>query len=180
MRKDKEVLAAFLKNPNKWLHLRELSRLVKVSAPTAKKEAELLFKKEILEKRNESLLLQYRANIESRSFKKIKIAENIELIEKSGIISFLEKELKAEAIILFGSLAKGENVDSSDIDIFALVAKKLDEAPADLSSFEKKFGREIQLFALSKREFDALKRENPQLCNNIINGRLLFGYLEAF
>ena len=72
--------------------------------------------------------------------------------------------------MLFGSFQRGEDVEDSDIDLF-VEACKMD---LDLNSYEKKLNRKIQIHF--RKCFGKLPEE---LKNNIINGIVLYGYLEA-
>ena len=85
------------------------------------------------------------------------------------LIEFLESELYFDSVILFGSLSKLEATKDSDIDL-AVFSKSKNEL--DLSKFEKKLGREIQIFV-----FEDLGKVNKELRNNIMNGYKLEGWL---
>ena len=86
------------------------------------------------------------------------------------LIKFFGDELYGNSIVLFGSLSKLEVTKDSDVDIVVFGGLKKD---IDLSKFEKKLGREVQLFV-----FESLGKVNKELKNNIINGYVLGGYLE--
>src|SRR3989344_2949318 len=76
----------------------------------------------------------------------------------------INKELVNPTIILFGSFAKAEINENSDIDlaIFTISNKKI-----ELQKFERKLNRKIQVFLFKDR--NTLK-ENEELLNNILNG----------
>ena len=94
------------------------------------------------------------------------------------MVEFIENELNyPEAIVLFGSYAKGENKKGSDIDLFILSESK---NKLDLNDFEKKLDTEIQVFLHNRKDFEQMKVDNKELLNNIINGIKLSGFLEVF
>ncbi len=70
-------------------------------------------------------------------------------------------------IILFGSFRKGESVKGSDIDLFIESSKKIE---LNLNKFEKKLSHDLQLFI----EED-IKKLQPRLLNNVVNGIKLYG-----
>ena len=72
---------------------------------------------------------------------------------------------------MFGSYRRGEDVESSDIDIFVECA----DEPVNVAQFEKKLGRKIELHF--KEDFTAYSKE---LKNNLINGIVLSGFLEGY
>ena len=108
-----------------------------------------------------------------RAFLLEKKLYNLRSLYSSGLVDFLVQELSNPAIILFGSYARGEDVETSDIDIFIETTQK--EIPS-LVKFEKKLQRKTQLFKYK----DISKVENKELSNNIINGITLNGFLEVF
>lgn len=77
--------------------------------------------------------------------------------------------LHPQAIILFGSGAKGEYVQKSDIDLFVLSSEK----QVDVVKYELKLKRKINI--LLKDNYNQL---SPELFNNIINGYKLKGYIK--
>ena len=81
----------------------------------------------------------------------------------------IEKEFVSPVIILFGSFAKTEVSKNSDIDIavFSVSKKKI-----NLKKYEKKYGREIQLFVFKDRK---KLEKNEDLLNNILNGFIVSG-----
>ena len=100
----------------------------------------------------------------------MKISHNlIYELNKSGLIEYLWQGLSPQAIILYGSYAKGEAIESSDIDIFIIGKEK----EINLDEFEKKLGKNIHLI------FDPDTKHIPkELMNNLANGVILKGYLK--
>lgn len=88
-----------------------------------------------------------------------------------NLIEFLKKEFMPNCIILFGSFARGEDIEDSDIDLFLECKKK----NINLSKFEKQLNRKIQLHFN-----DNFKQYAKELKNNIINGIILDGYIEGY
>ncbi len=94
----------------------------------------------------------------------------IKKMAEAGLIDYLDEELAASAIILFGSFRKGESVKESDIDIFVECAR---EKELDLTKFEKLLGHKTQLFTRTK-----ITQLPPHLLNNVVNGIKLKGYFK--
>lgn len=175
---DTNTLKPFLENPNREYHPRELSRLLKISPTTAGKFLESLKKQNYLLKRKERGHLLYRANTDNEAYRDLKTHYNITKIKKSGLVDHLISEYNyPKTIILFGSYAKAENTPESDIDLF--IASEITKEP-NLKKFEKKLGCEIQLFCANKKKFNQMKENSKELLNNILNGKILYGYIEAF
>lgn len=172
-----DVLKLFLENPQVKYHIREVARLLKISPMTARKELIKLSKKGLLTAKKERMYIVYSADTESEEFRLNAMFYMIKKLHNTGVLSCIEIELKPEAIVLFGSVAKGEYSPKSDIDIFVIseIKKKI-----NLEKFEIKLGRKIQLFIYTYKEFESMKSRNKELLNNILNGIVLSGHLEVF
>lgn len=165
------VLKLFLDSPTDEFRLREISRITKISSPSVVNylkefEKERLIKK--IEKRGVPFYKSERDNSQFIANKKISIFFEL---NNCGLIDFLWEKVSPEAIVLYGSFAKGESIENSDIDLFVLGPEK----NLDLRDFEKQLNKKIHL--LFKKSFKEIPNE---LKNNIINGVILKGYLRAF
>src|SRR3989338_8671485 len=90
-------------------------------------------------------------------------------IKTSGLLQELQEKCMPESIILFGSAARGEDTELSDIDIY--VAAKKSAIKAD--KYEKILQRKVNV--LFEEHFKSLSRE---LRNNLLNGVILYGYVK--
>ena len=172
------MLEYFIKEPEKEFYIRELAKLIKKSPTTTSKYLDEFGKKGILNSRRKFNHLLYKANNENAYFKNLKLLYNLNKLRSSGFIEYLVEEYNhPEAIVLFGSFAKAEDIPGSDIDILIVTPLKKEIA---LSAFETKLGRKVQLFIHSQADIERMKTKNKELLNNFINGIVLAGYLEIF
>jgi len=173
-----KILDIFLDEPEKEFHVRQISKIVKKSPTTVSKYLKAYEKEGILRVEGKFNHLFFRANSESLNFKQLKKNKNILQIYNSGIINYLEAKLNhPEAIVLFGSFAKGDSIKKSDIDLFIISPSKKE---IDVSEYEKILNHPIQMQVYSKKEIENLKLKNKELLNNIANGIILYGYWEMF
>lgn len=171
----KEILSYFFEEPNKEFYVREIANLLKKSPTTISKYLNQFMKQGILVSESKFGHLFFRAS-ENQKFKQEKLNFNLEKIRDSGILDFFEKELNyPDAIIVFGSFAKAENGKNSDLDFLVVTPVKKD---LNFEKFEKKLGRNVQVFLYSKKQLSNLK--NKELLNSFINGIVLKGYMEVF
>ncbi len=165
----------FFVNPTKKNYLMDISRNIGLAHTSVKKNLDKLVKLELItesvEKRGGRKFPLYRANLDNKTFKKYKIIYNISSILESKLIEFIEEKLMPKSIVLFGSYQRGEDIENSDIDIFIECKKE----ELDISSFEKKLGRKIELHF--NNNFNSYPKE---LKNNIVNGMVLSGFLEGY
>jgi len=170
------LLKYFVKEPERKFYVRELAKLTKKSPTTISKHLSTFRSKNLLISRREYNHLLFKANTENPLFKTIKLYYNLRNLREIGLIDYLNKEFNhPEAIILFGSFARAEDIPKSDIDILIITQIK---RHINLSTFEKKLEHKIQLFLYSKKEINKMKFKNKELINNFVNGIILEGYWE--
>ena len=165
----------FFISPTTPHYLMDISRKARLAHTSVKNNIDELIKQGIItksiEKKASRKFPLYKANRENRLFKKYKLLYNITYIFESGIIEFIEEKLSPKSIILFGSYQKGEDTETSDIDLFI----ECKQEKLSLEKFEKILNRKLQL------HFNPNFKSYPkELKNNIINGITLFGYLEGY
>jgi len=170
-----KTLEVFFDNPMKEHYLMDISRSLGIAHTSIKKNLVHLIKlgliTEKIIKRGKRKFPVFKSNIENKYFKKYKIISNLSILSESGLIEYLEEKLFPKVIVLFGSYRRGEDIADSDIDLFVECKKE----ELNLSLFEKKLKRKIQLHF--KEDFNSFPKE---LKNNIINGIVLYGFLEGY
>jgi len=169
------TLEVFFLEPSKEHYLMDISRKTNIAHPSIKKNLSVLLKSKIIkkeiQKKGSRKFPIFKALIDNKEFKTLKMIYNIKSIYKSGLSNFLKGELFPKCIILFGSYRRGEDFEDSDIDIFI----ECKEEKLDLTHFEKILKRKIQLHF--KNNFSDYSKE---LKNNIINGIVFEGFLEGY
>ena len=163
----------FFVNPNAKLRVREIERTLKLPLPSIIRYCKDLEKESILTTIKIGNVNLYTADRSSEKYLLEKKLYNIKKIYESGLVNYLRQELSNPSIILFGSFAKGEDTEESDIDLYIETLSKKD---INIEKFEKLLKRRIQLF----RHKNINEVSNIHLANNIINGFLLNGFLEIF
>ena len=162
----------FFLNPTTKLRVREIERILKLPLPSVIRHCKELEKEEILTTDKIGSVTFYTAS-RSETYLLEKKLYNIKQIYKFGLINYLKIELSNPAIVIFGSYAKGEDTEDSDIDLYIETPSK---KQVNFERFEKLLKRKIQVF-----QHKNLKGiTNPHLANNIINGITLNSYIEVF
>ncbi|HLD02403.1 MAG TPA: nucleotidyltransferase domain-containing protein [Candidatus Nanoarchaeia archaeon] len=165
-----KLLEQFFDCPRKSFHIREISRKISLALISVINHLDALCKEGLVLKEKGTIYNVFKANRENPKFKLLKQQNIIWRIHTSGFISSIEETTHPTCIILFGSASRGEDTDQSDIDIF-IQAK---ESPIPLAKYEKSLNRKINL--LFEPDLKTLSKE---LLNNLINGKILSGYLKA-
>ncbi|MBI5397891.1 nucleotidyltransferase domain-containing protein [Candidatus Woesearchaeota archaeon] len=169
------VAKVFFDEPTRQHYLIEVSKKANLAHTSTKSHIITLKKNglitETTERKGKRNFPIYQANLNSKKYRDIKKIYNQLAIQQSGIIDHLKEKTAPRTIILFGSYRKGEDTEESDIDLF-IEAKK---ESINLTKYEKTLGKKIQLHFS-----EDFKRCPKELKNNIANGIVLQGYLEAF
>jgi uncharacterized protein len=170
-----KVLNFFLENPYEEVYLRELAKMLNLSPSAVKKYVDLLVKENLAIDGKRANLRLLKANHDDLFYKHLKIAFNVKSLSTSGLIEFIEKEVtNISSIVLFGSMARGENDDKSDIDILVVGKHKL----LKLNNFEKNLNRNISVHIFSWSEWKKKSNTDQGFYYDIIvHGIPLYGEL---
>ncbi len=168
------VARVFFDEPAKAHSLREIARKAGIAHTALKSHINVLRRNGVIAEKREKIGKRiwpiYKAAFESDSYKLYRKLDMIYRLHSSGFVSYLERTYQPDCIVLFGSAARGEDAEDSDIDIFLQASDR----EVALSRFESALKRKIQLHI--KPRF----RQYPdELRNNIANGIVLYGFLEA-
>lgn len=164
-----KILRVFFDSPTKNFQLREISRMIGIGLPSVISHIKKLEKEGFVKKEKKGVYGSYSAKKEEK-FKLYKRNDILVRLQECGLIDFIADEVQPNVVVLFGSAARGEDIEGSDIDLFVLAK----EVKLDLSRFENKLKRKIKIFFE-----DEIKEVPNELLNNIINGIKLYGYLKV-
>lgn len=164
------LLKIFLFSPTESFRLRQLSRLCGFSIPAVMNYLSEFEKTGLISKIIKEKIPFYKANLHNESFSFYQKLSILYEIQNSGLSFFLWEKLAPEAIILYGSFAKGEANEQSDLDIFIIGKEK----SLDVSFYEKKIGKQIHLMFE-----ESANKISKGLKNNLINGIVIKGYFKA-
>ncbi len=170
--KDK-IKGYFLTNPTSKMRVRQIERELGLPLPSVIRYCKELERERILKGEKISNIHLYSADRSSKRYLAEKRLFNLSLIVECGLVDYLIDEYSNPVIVLFGSYSRGEDIESSDVDLYVQTPSKKE---IKMEKFEKILGRNIQLFIYS----DLRQVKNVHLINNILNGVTLNGFLEAF
>jgi len=163
-----KALRYFVENPYTEIYLREFGRKLKISPNSAQRFLNLFLNQGLINDFRKGNLRFFKANIESPSFRQVKIAFSVKKIEDSGLINLLRKS-GATHLILFGSSAEGKDDLNSDLDlvIIAISKKKCEEA---IFLAQKNLDSEISYHIFSWDEWVRQAEQNKAFYKDIIYG----------
>lgn len=161
----------YFENPTARLRVRELERALKLPLPSVIRYCKELEKEGILARYVIGTTVYYTAS-RSEKYCFAKKLYNLQRLQESGLVRYLKEELSNPPIVLFGSFARGEDTEESDIDLYVECSTKKE---LKLEKYEKKLRREVNIL-----QSNSLKSISAHLANNIINGITLNNQLEVY
>lgn len=172
--KQLKVLELFIKNPYSKYYLREAARMLKISPMTVKRSLDLLAGERLLVKEKFKNQILFRANMDSPALRHLKAAYNLAWLEKKGIVKHLMGIVPGlSSLVLYGSFAKGENDEKSDIDLLAISFAKSKAGPINMKDI---LGRESSLIILTPAEWKEQAKNNRAFYMDVITeGIVLLG-----
>ena len=172
MFKELNILRLFFEEPYREYNVREVASRLRIAPATASKHLKLFAKKGLLHYHQERMLDLYKANVESTSYRDLKIYYTITKIRQSGLITAFDAFYIKPTIILFGSAAHGYDTPESDFDL-VVISEKTKDFP-EKEFYRKKLGRELQIFLVKNLK----ELRNEHLINNVLSGILLQGEIK--
>lgn len=176
-----KILWLYAGNYRRTLHLRGIARETNIDVKAIQLQLKRLEKINVLSSSLKGRNKEYYLNLSNLLTKYYMI-----LAEAFASISHLEKNfpikrLIAEignqiegTIILFGSFAKGEMTEESDVDLFVLTEKKFDTSI--IGAAGTLINREVSVKTLSKKEFlEGLMTNDPLMMEVTLNHIVLKG-----
>ncbi len=156
----KKIILLFMYNPDKSYYLRQISRLIGVSAGNAQQELKKLKDSGLLTKERKGNLVYFKINKKNPLFNDFK-----NIVDKTiGLKNILKEELEKvrgiDFAFLFGSYVKGDFSPDSDIDLYVIgdiSEKKLYQL---IRKVEEKIYREISYHLATRGEFQKKIRES--------------------
>lgn len=171
------ILHWFFAYPTKEITLTELTTNIKVSKTTANRIVKNLAKSGFLSIKPIGNLWRITCNQHHPFNVEKKVPYHLQLIYASKVIDEIKKNIPpAKSITLFGSYRKGDDIETSDLDLAVEVigneeTKIMPAGVVPQLGYRKNVKVNILLFNRSKVDLN--------LFANIANGIVLYGFLEA-
>ena len=167
------VLKFFLEHPYTSYYLRESARLLKMDPMTVKRALDVLVADSLLLRTKEKNQILYKANMENPAFRHLKISYNLSWLQKKEVSDFLIHHMNTvSSILLFGSYAKGENDEQSDIDFLVISLSK----HSPIAELAKLLKHDVNLLSFTPAEWSQQAKTNKAFYLDVIlDGIVLYG-----
>jgi len=169
-----ELLALYFTNPDKKYYLRELERILNFSVGNIRRELIKLESTGLFLSENKGNLVYYYLNQSYPLFEELKSI----IFKTSGapkmLQNILEKFNSISQAFIYGSFAKGEEKEGSDIDLLIIGEVNEDKLIEVISKLERKLQREINYTIYRKEDFKKKKEEGNPFILDILNEKKIF------
>lgn len=163
------VLEVFAMEPMRIHYIKEIAKKIGLAPTSVKLHIKYLLKTRVILKKKGEIFRGYIADRDNADFMFYKKIINLIRLKESGLLEFIAESLFPQAIVLYGSYAKGDDVEGSDIDLLIITKTK---GKIKTGKFEMILKRKIHIMA--EESLGSLSKE---LRAEIINGIVLQGYL---
>jgi predicted nucleotidyltransferase len=147
-----KILEFFMDNPSKEFYDSEIRKKLKIAKASSIKWLRVMTEYEYISKRTSGRMILYRLKTDNVLMKELK---------RLKLISFLIPEFKKMnevEVYLYGSGARGEDREESDIDF--LVIGKRPELIELIGNIEKKLNRRVKISSFSHLEWSKMSRKD--------------------
>ncbi len=169
------VLAATLTRPEKWWYLSELAEFLHTRPSSLQRELFSLEESGILQQRKDGRRTYFKAETRSPIFRELR-----SIFEKTvGLIPILRIALqpfgeKIAFAFVYGSIARGEERATSDVDFMVIGDIGLAALAPSLRKAEKRLGREVNVTNYSVDEFRKKVADGDHFLTTVLKGSLQF------
>ena len=145
----------------------DVSRILNVSKGFVSKFFSLLSKERILKKSKKKYVV-----LDNLKVRQLRILFNLRIFADFNF----RKYPFIRGAGIYGSCAKGENTEDSDIDIWVKIDKKDERELAKVTGSLKKISGKISPLYLSEEKLEVLRNEDPSFYSSVVHGSIrLYG-----
>jgi len=169
------ILSAVLLRPDKWWYLTDLAKHLGVSPSSLQRELVSLVNGDLLISRRDGKRVYYKINQDCP------IVEELQTIfvKTSGIADVIKSCLnrfggKIEIAFVYGSVARTEELSTSDVDLMIIGDVGLADLVPDLRRAEKDLGREVNPTIYSSEEFLRRHKEGDSFISTVLSDQKIF------
>lgn len=145
------------------ISVNKIANQLKLSKGLVSKYLDLLVKQGIAKRTNGKFLIN-----DSALVKGIRILLNLWNIN----INIFKKYQFVKSVGLYGSCAKGENSDESDVDLWIKIDEIDEEKLASLSSELRKRIKNVKILFLTNEKIEKMKKEDPMFYHSLVFGSI--------
>jgi predicted nucleotidyltransferase len=169
------VLALLYGHPSETYYLREIARISGTGLGAAQREMAQLTAAGIIVRRVSGRQVYFQANPKSSIFADLR---NI-VVKTFGVADLLRSALdgladRVRVAFVYGSVARGQENESSDVDVMVIGAATFSEIVSALAPCQEKLGREINPTVYPVQEFRSRLSQKHPFLREVLRQNKLF------
>jgi len=169
------VLALLYGAPGESFFIRQIGRQVETSVGTVRRELTLLADKGLIKRSAVGNQVFYQANQEHPDFPELRAL----LAKTAGVFPMLRAalaplSLRISVAFVYGSVARGEDKATSDIDLMVVGAVSLDDVLDAVGPLEKQLGRPVNPTIYSPADLTARLRSGNHFLQSLRKSKKAF------
>ena len=168
--KEENILGLFFNNPTREWHFEEIIKEAKITRSKADKWLKRFIEEGLIRRVKErGKMPYYLSSYDAATYKNRKKLFALNKLYSSGFLNHLASLPKAKTVIIFGSFARSDWYNNSDIDLFVYGEPE----GLKLAEYEMKLKRDVQVFTCRNQK--ELHKFGEGLLRNIIKGNIVKG-----
>src|SRR3989344_4529073 len=168
-----KILSMLILNSDREFYIKEVADSLRLSYGLVHRELENLKKINIITERHKGKLRHFKINKSSPIYPEIRSL----ILKTEGLGNVIGEVLRKindiKYALIFGSFAKGTEVEKSDIDLLIIGDAKEEQIIESIRKAEKKLGRDTNYILWSERELAKKSKEKHHLIADIAKGPLI-------
>ena len=171
-----KVVELIFNKPNTTFHIRMLEKETGFSTTAVTSSVHELEVFNIVTVEKGNLTTNIKADLSSEAYRFYKLIFNLYRLKHYNLVDTLVDLFhNPKAIVLFGSFARGEDIEESDIDLLITSSEKIPKGLEKIQNVvEKLLQRNLNLHVLP-----SLTKSSTEFKNAVANGTVLHGYLKV-
>lgn len=169
----RSLLKLFLTNPDRRFYTREIAKITGEPLNAVRRELGYLEKAGLLKSHREGNLKYFEVVKEFPFYPELKKI----IYSTVALGDYLRNRLKdsesIELAFIYGSVARNQETEKSDIDIFVVGEIEEEELHGLVSDIEKGIGREVNYTLMSKKEFNERRDRGEPFLKRVIREKKL-------
>ena len=163
------ILAALLGQPEKTWYVSELARRMGVPSSSLQRELQDLTTVGILKNHRQGRMAYYQANTDSPVFAELRGL----ILKTAGLVDVLAEALKPlvaklRLVFVYGSIASGNEISDSDIDLMVVGKVAPAELALPLRRARELLGRDINPTVYTPAEFDKKRNSKDTFLSQVL------------
>jgi len=167
------ILSKLIMNANRSLYIRQLSRELGLTFSVVYKELENLKDLGLVTEERKGRLRLFTINKDSVIYDELRRL----LLKTAALGQHLRSSLpelkKAKYALIYGSVARGEELETSDVDLLVVGDIAEENLIAGVRKVEEEIGREINYILWSEREFERRAKTKHHLLKEIADNPII-------